>query len=177
MFKHIHKHAQIKMVVRALITMIILILGFNVMVEASVSLSDRFTPQESYYQYFGVKPAQESFYKKDVLRFNSFIKYEKDINMYWRDTIFCYQDGGTKKYRTQRWPKEVGSYEFKTGGTMVNIDNEELNQEFAYWEYTASVIDAEATACYLCYVAHGKTVGTGVGKVFSDCTDNFNVNL
>jgi hypothetical protein len=147
---------------------------------AAEHLIQRFTPQVSYFEYAAVKPAQPYFSVGETLRFNSFVEYKRDIDMRWEDTLYCYERGGWKKYTPQFWPVDQETQRKDKG--LVNLEiNEETGtlspktEDLEFWELFKHDPAPDATHCYVCGNAIGKT-DKEYPKVQDFCTETFPVN-
>lgn len=173
MKQRLYDHFSIHKFIGALFGMMLIFVLTAPVIVAANHLYERFSDDETWFEYYAVRPIKDSFKVGETLAFNSFIEYRQPLSIRWEDTLFCTQDDGVKKYTTQFWPAD-GSTEKKRPGT-VNIDVDPAVEALNFWEYYIEKPDSDAIDCYMTGFAVGYTP-LGYEKRQYYVTENFSVN-
>lgn len=88
----------------AAIGLFTIFLVFGTSVNAWNNIVEITTDRTDWFIYNSVDPLKPNFSQGETLKFVSDVTYVRPIDIRWEDTLWCRQDGGIKKYRTQFWP-------------------------------------------------------------------------
>lgn len=168
-----YRHFTIPEISRYILGMSLILASVGIFHGSYLYMYEAFSPTTSWYEYgdIAVKPLRLEFKVGENPKFVSDVQYYRNIDMRWEDTLWCYQNGGLKKYKTQRWP-ESGNERMLAGTSMFADAGENV---VPYWEYSAQQIDDYATSCYIRSMSIGRTP-FGFEKEFRYTSETFFVN-